>query len=252
MIAIIRRGLWRLRGFLFMAPAAITLAAVCFIVFLIQQAAARDEFVYGYSFGQALTACFGLNWPLLRQGFVWQLVTYLFLHNSWVHLGLNMLVVLLFGSGLECEIGGRRFWRVFLTGGAIGGLGWLAMAALLPYVPHLPPLTHAMPLAVRHWLETDGVARTLDNGLCIGASGGVFALIGAYAALFPRRIVYLLLPFPVKMRARTLAIVLVGLDLAAAVLIQSQVAYADHIVGCLAGGLYGLRLRSLGYADEVE
>ncbi len=233
-----------------MAPAATTLAVVCLVSFIIQQTAARVEFVYGYTYGQALMATFGLNWPLLSHGFLWQLVTYLFLHNSWAHLGLNMLVVLLFGSGLECEIGGKRFWRVFLTGGAVGGLGWLAMAVVLPHLPHVPPLTHGLPQAVRQWLETGEAARTLDNGLCIGASGGVFALIGAYAALFPRRIVYLLLPFPVKLRARTLVIVLVGLDLAAAVLIQSQVAYADHIFGCLAGGLYGLRLRSLGYADE--
>jgi rhomboid-like protein len=251
----IRRGLWRLRGFLFFAPAAIKLAALCCIIFLIQQTAERVDFVnvYGYRFSyeHALTSCFGLNWPLLRQGFLWQPVTYMFLHASWLHLGLNMLTVLLFGSGLESEIGGRRFWRVFLMGGVIGGIGWLAMTALLPYLPPMAALTHWMPQALRHWLDAGGAeGRSLDGGLCIGASGGVFALIGAYAALFPKGVVYVLLPFPVKMKARTLAGLLVGLTVAEAVFVQSQVAYAAHLAGCLAGYLYGLRLRSLGDAGE--
>lgn len=258
MIAMIRRGLWRLRGFLFLAPAATKLAALCLIIFLIQQTAARVDFVnvYGYrfSYAHALTSCFSLNWPLLSQGFLWQPVTYMFLHASWLHLGLNMLTVLLFGSGLECEIGGRRFWQVFLMGGVIGGIGWLAMTALLPHLPPLAALTHWMPQALRHWLDAGGAeGRTLDNGLCIGASGGVFALIGAYAALFPKRVVYVLLVFiPVKLKARSLAWLLGALTVAEAVFVQSQVAYAAHLAGCLAGYLYGMRLRRLGYADEEE
>jgi len=238
-----------------MAPAATTLAVVCLFVFLVQQTAARVEFVsvygYRYSFGQALTACFGLNWPLLAQGFLWQLVTYMFLHATWAHLGLNMLTVLLFGSGLESEIGGRRFWRVFLTGGILGGAGWLAVTAVLPHLPSLPPLSHWMPQAVRAWLPAAGGRETLDSAMCIGASGGVFALIGAYAALFPKRVVYvLLIVFPVKMRARSLALLLGVLTVAEAVFIRSQVAYAAHLAGCLAGYLYGLHLRKMGYADE--
>ncbi len=235
-----------------MAPAATKLAAACLAVFVIQQTAARAEFVYGYTYGQALTASFGLNWPLLSRGFLWQPVTYMFLHASWAHLGLNMLTVLLFGSGLEGEIGGRRFWRVFLTGGVVGGIGWLAMTAVLPHLPPLEALTRWMPQAARLWLGSGGPeSRALDSALCMGASGGVFALIGAYAALFPQRVVYVLLVFiPVKLKARSLAWVLGALTVAEAVFVQSQVAYAAHLAGGLAGYLYGMRLRSLGYADE--
>ena len=239
-----------------MAPAATKLAAACFIIYLIQQTAAHVEFVnvygYQYSYDQALTSCFGLNWPLLSRGFLWQLVTYMFLHASWMHLGLNMLTVLLFGSGLEYEIGGRRLWRIFLTGGVIGGIGWLAVTAALPYLPQMAALTQWMPQAVRHWLDAGGSeGRTLDSALCIGASGGVFALIGAYAALFPHRVVYVLLVvIPVKLKARSLAVLLGVLTVAEAVFVQSQVAYAAHLAGCLAGYLYGMRLRQAGYADE--
>ena len=225
---------------------------MCLLVFLIQQTVARVEFVYGYTYGQALMATFGLNWPLLARGFLWQLVTYMFLHASWAHLGLNMLTVLLFGSGLEYEIGGRRFWWLFLIGGAVGGIGWLAVSAALPVLPPMEVLTRWMPQAVRHWLDAGGAeGRSLDSALCIGASGGVFALIGAYAALFPQRVVYvLLIVFPVKLKARSLAWLLVALTVGEAVFVQSQVAYAAHLSGCLAGYLYGRRLRGMDQGDE--
>jgi rhomboid-like protein len=245
LITTLRRCLWRLRGFLHKAPAATALAAVCLFVFLVLRAAERVEFVYGYSFGHALVPCFGLNWPLLAHGFFWQPLTYMFLHANWAHLGLNMLTVLLFGSGLEAEIGGRRFWRIFLVGGVVGGLGWLAVTAALPYLPPMASLTRWMPEAARAWLGAGAPAGgSLDAALCIGASGGVFALIGAYAALFPRREVYLLLlVFPVRLKARTLAWLLGVLTVAEAVFVQSQVAYAAHLAGGLGGWLCARRMR---------
>lgn len=238
MIVHIRRWLWRLRGFFFLTPAALTLAAICLFVFLVQQTAAKVEFVniYGYSisYAQALTRCFSLNWPLLSQGFLWQPATYMFLHSGWMHLLLNMLTVLLFGSGLEMEVGGRQFWRIFLTGGILGGIGWLAVTAALPHLP-----------ALHGWLGGAGAGRTLETATCIGASGGVFALIGAYATLFPQREVCMIfLIFPVRMKARTLAWTLGLFSVAEAVLVQSQIAHSAHLAGGLAGYLYARRLAS--------
>ena len=228
-----------------MAPAAISLAAACLFVFLILRTTEQVPFVYGYKFSQVLIPCFGLNWPLLERGFFWQPLTYMFLHANWMHLGLNMLTVLLFGSGLEAEIGSRRFWRVFLVGGVVGGLGWLGVTAAMPYMPPMASLTQWMPEAVRTWLGAgDTAGRSLDAALCIGASGGVFALIGAYAALFPRREVYvLLLVFPVRLKASTLAWVLGIMTVAEAVFVQSQVAYAAHLAGGLGGWLCARRMR---------
>jgi len=240
-IAHIRRWLWRLRGFFILAPAARSLASVCLVVFLAQQTAAKVEFVniYGYSlsYAQALTRCFSLNWPLLSQGFLWQPATYMFLHGSWMHLLLNMFTVLFFGSGLEMEVGGRQFWRIFLTGGILGGLGWLAVTAALPHLP-----------ALHGWFGGAGAGRTLETASCIGASGGVFALIGAYAVLFPQREVCLLLffVFPVRMKGRSLAWFLGLMTVAEAIFMRSQIAYAAHLSGGLAGYLYGRWLEREG------
>ncbi len=246
-----RRWLWRLRGFFFLSPAASALAAACLFVFLILKSAARVEFVYGYTYVQALVSCFGLNWPLFSHGFFWQPVTYLFLHANGWHLAFNALTILLFGAGVEREIGARRFWWLFLGGGVLAGIGWLLCLWLRGFLPALPSLAGWLPEVIRKMIGAGTTAgRTLGSGLLIGASGGVFALIGAYAALFPRRTVYVLLVFvPVRMRALTLALVFVGIDMAAALFVPSQVANTAHLSGCLAGYLYGVGLRRLGVVD---
>ena len=79
----------------------------------------------------------------------------------------------------------------------------------------------------------------------------MFALIGAYAACFPQRMVYGLFLFviPFKLKARSLAWLLGVLTVAEAVFVQAQVAYAAHLVGGLAGYMYGMRLRKLGITD---
>ncbi len=249
-----RRWLWRLRGLFFLAPVATRFAAACVVVFVVQLVSARVVFVdiYGYrfSYANALNTCFGLSGTLLGQGFFWQPVTYLFLHDSWWHLGFNMLTVLLFGAGVEAEVGGRRFATILFGGGVVAGLGWLAMSFVWPHLPGMADLTRWMPQAVRETLGAGVAHRGHDSGLLIGASGGVFALIGAYGALFPRRMVCLLLVFfPVRMRALTLVLLLVGLDLAATVFVQGRIASEAHVAGCLAGYLYGLWLRRCGVTD---
>jgi membrane associated rhomboid family serine protease len=252
-----RRWLWRLRGLFFLAPATTTLVAVCLVVFWIQQTASRVEFaqIYGYriTFGQSVESCFSLSLPLLSKGFVWQLFTYMFLHDGFWHLFFNLLTVVLFGAGLESEVGRRRFWRIFLTGGVIGGLGWLTVTALMPMMPPLGWLNGWMPQALRAWMRVPPP----DAGVpaaCMGASGGVFALIGAFAALFPNRCVYFLLFFfiPVRPRARAWAWSLGALTVLEAVFVQSQVAYSAHLAGGLAGYLYGLRLSRSGLFGREE
>ena len=122
MIARIRRWLWRLRSLIVIAPASLRLAIACLLVFTAQQVASRVDFAYGYTFSHAWLLSFGLNGSLLARGFFWQPVTYLFLHANGLHLAFNVLAVLLFGSGLEGEVGARRFTRIFLADGMLNGL----------------------------------------------------------------------------------------------------------------------------------
>jgi membrane associated rhomboid family serine protease len=257
LITLMRRWLWRLRSILYLAPTAIVLAVVCFFIYSVSAIAERTVFAYGpgfnytYTFGQAFQALFGLNWTLLTSGFYWQPVTYIFLHDNGLHLFFNTIVILLFGSGVEAEVGSKRFLGIFFLGGIVGGLGWLAMLALSPYLPSLPDVAGWVPAWFRTILPKTTGQETLAGSMCVGASGAVFSLIGAYAAMFPARKVYvLLIVIPLRLSARWLAIALMALSVFEIVFIQAQVAYSAHIIGGLAGYAYGLWLNKRGYYGD--
>lgn len=250
MITLMRRWLWRLRSLLYLAPTAIILVVACLFVFSMT-AIASHVYFFGHSFAEAMFPLFELNWTLLTQGFYWLPVTYIFLHGNFWHLLFNTLVILLFGSGVEAEVGSKRFLQIFFIGGIIGGLGWLAVLALSPYLPDLPDTAGWVPQWLRTVLPKTTGYETLAEAKCIGASGAVFSLIGAYAAMFPARKVYvLLIVIPLRLSARWLAIALGLLTIFEVVFIQAQVAYAAHVVGGLAGYAYGLWLNKRGYYGD--
>jgi len=120
---------------------------------------------------------FALSRDGLLHGKLWQLVSYMFLHGSFLHILCNMLGLYFFGTELERALGARRFLTLYFLCGILGGLGWA--------------LTVGSPVAP-----------------CVGASGGVLGLLTGYATLFPARRITLLVMFvlPVTMTARTLAI----------------------------------------------
>ncbi len=242
-----RRGWWR--PALRFEPAALTIAAICTAVFVVQRVAAGVNFAPGHSFGTLLTCLFGLHWPLLAAGFFWQPVTYIFLHGSWLHLGLNLFSLLFFGSSVEMLVGRRRFWTLFLLSGIVGGLGWMLCDWL---EPRFWSRLHALPAGFLHdlaqrWFERQqGVS---PFGICIGASAGVFGLIGAFAALCPRRELIMLVFFvPVRMKARQVALLLMCVTLGEAIAGRGQVAYAAHLCGGIGGFLLARRWRRGSFA----
>ncbi len=140
----------------------------------------------------------------------WQFVTYAMLHGTFLHLFLNMLGLFFLGPELERHMGTGRFLLMFAFCSVLGGLGWFV-------------LTYPV------------------EGACVGASGGIFGLIGAFAALFPHRQITLLVFFvlPVTMPAWLMA-VLFGLMQLAYLLNPgaSGIAYSAHLAGGIAGYLF--------------
>lgn len=148
---------------------------------------------------------FGLSADWYRNLFVWQIVTYMFLHAGVFHLLFNMLILYFLGTEIERTLGGRNFLLIYFVAGMLGGLGWL-------------------------WLT--------ETGICIGASGAVFGLLGAYVALFPQRYITVLIFFilPVTMRAWVLAAVLGGIEfLLMTTHVSNRIAHSAHLAGLVAG-----------------
>lgn len=181
--------------------------------------AAGVVFVVQYVFHTVLRTpwfemTFGLSVAGIKTGHLWQVVTYMFLHGSLLHILLNGIALFFFGPELERFMGRTRYLTLFLLGGILGGLGWLV-------------ITYP------------------TEGLCIGMSGAIFGLLGAFAALFPHREVVLLLFFviPVRMKAW---VMVAGLGAVQLLMMLNPnlggIAYAAHLAGGLAGYLYAVTL----------
>lgn len=117
-----------------------------------------------------LLETFGL-WPVgVGQGEWWRLVTSGFLHANLVHLGFNALLLWQLGQMLEPALGHARFTALYTAGLAGGSLGvvllsWVTVVTPLASIPLLGPAIATSPV-----------------GLTVGASGAVFALMGAAMA----------------------------------------------------------------------
>ena len=139
---------------------------------------------------------------------VWQLLTYGFLHGSFVHLLFNMFALYMFGGALEQVVGPRRFTAYYLVSVLAAAITQLVVMAL-----------------AREIYPT------------VGASGGVFGLLLAYAIYFPHnRVYFLLVPFPIK--ARVFVFIYAAVELFLGVTgTQEGVAHFAHLGGLIGGAL---------------
>ena len=172
--------------------------------------------------GGAFYDWFALSWPGLLRMRIWQFVTYTFRHGSVGHLLMNMLMLYFFGRELEAALGRRAFLRVYFLSGLMAGLGWLVLSG--------------------------------GGALLLGASGGVYGVLGMYAALYPHRRITLLLYFvlPVTLSARTLALGAMGLSFLLMLGGEGSVAHAAHLFGGLTGYWLGGGLRGGGRGGAFD
>jgi membrane associated rhomboid family serine protease len=113
-------------------------------------------------------------WPLNSGGagapgfLPWQLLTYSFFHQGFAHIFFNMFGLVMFGGDVERVWGRNRFLTYYFTCVLSAGVAQLLFS----------------------WVVGSGEPT-------IGASGGLFGLLLAFALLFPqRRMIFLLLPIP--------------------------------------------------------
>ena len=144
-------------------------------------------------------------------GYLWQLITYSFLHAGLMHWLGNMIGLWMFGASIESAWGSRRFVELYF----IGVLG----AALT-----------TVGLSYAHILGNPEQAT-------IGASGGVFAILIAFGILFGDQEI-MLIPFPFMIKAKYFIGILIVVTLALAMSGGGNVAYVAHLGGLLFGWLY--------------
>ena len=149
----------------------------------------------------------------------WQLVTYAFLHGGTAHIFFNMLGLYMFGSDIE-RLFGPRFYTAYYFAAVVAA-------------------------AICHLVVT-GLMGAPPNPT-VGASGGIFGLLLAYAIYFPQRRVMLLFP-PIPMQARTFVVLYGAIELFLGVTgTAAGVAHFAHLGGMLGGWLMILYRRKIRF-----
>jgi membrane associated rhomboid family serine protease len=193
----------------------IALNILVFIVF--QGMGSNEHFTYAYSTvpAEILTgkdiATNGLQPTPVPVYFT--LLTSMFMHGGWAHLGGNMLFLWVFGDNIENRIGHRRYLIFYLLCGIIASLSHVFVSGANSFIPSL------------------------------GASGAISGVLGAYLLLYPKRKVRVFMgrgimevPAFVTLGIWIVLQVISGLGMLGGNGTEGGgVAYAAHVGGFLAG-----------------
>ena len=179
-------------------------AAVFFVMFILGLA-------------KFFTVYFGLVPKLVwSKGFVWQPLTYMFIHGGLGHIFWNMFILWMFGMELENFWGKKEFWRFYIVTGV--GSGVLTM---------LFSLNSQIPV--------------------VGASGAIYAVLLAFGLMFPDRKIYIYFLIPV--RAKYL-VLLMGVITFISTFSpgQSNISHLTHLGGLIIGYLYLNRRKRINFS----
>jgi membrane associated rhomboid family serine protease len=147
----------------------------------------------------------------VMNGCVWQLVTYMFVHDprSYTHILFNMLGLFIFGVQVERQMGSREFLLYYFVTGTLAGIASFAVYVL------------------------NGTPQVF----LLGASGALFAVELAFAAFYPNAIIAIWGIIPLRAPVMVLGYTALELFLALTGM-QSGVAHLTHLFGFAAGWLY--------------
>jgi membrane associated rhomboid family serine protease len=187
----------------------VVISAVFVLTYIPAQLFAEWTFVF---------ALLGLRpYDVTHHLYLWQLVTYLFLHGGFFHIIFNLFALWMFGSDLENRWGPQQFLFYFFLTGVGAGLFDVA-------------------------LQPNGLMST------IGCSGAVYGLLLAYGLIFPDRPIYLYMIIPIK--AKWFVMIMGLIEFVSSLSSPgSGISHVAHLGGMLFGFLY---LRAGGVPSQFQ
>lgn len=143
----------------------------------------------------------------LQHGYVWQLLTFQFLHGSLLHLFLNGFAIWVFGRIVEQQLGRANFLKVYFASGVVGGLLQVGLGFLF---------------------------QNRFGGAVVGASAGICGLIAAFAMIAPDAKLLLWLVLPIRAKYFLIGLIVITLFF---IIVPSDpgIAHAGHLGGLLSG-----------------
>lgn len=166
---------------------------------------------------------FGLSLTGLQEGFLWQLLTFQFLHGGLLHLLLNCWGIYVFGHAVEEALGRKRMLEFYVLSGVVGG-GFHVLGSVF-FPAHFGAIT---------------MYGFTSYGPVVGASAGMFGLLAALATLYPEEDlkVLILFVYPITVSLKVLAGVLAGISALGIVMTHGRIAHGAHLGGMIAGFAY--------------
>jgi membrane associated rhomboid family serine protease len=143
----------------------------------------------------------------LRNGFLWQLLTFQFLHAGLWHLFCNLIGLWFFGRPVEARLGPKRFLLLYFGSGVAGGLLQSLMAFTFP---------------------------AYFGSSVYGASAGVFGVLAAFCMMEPESQILIYFILPIRAKYLLMAVTAIALFFTV-VPAGGGVAHAAHLGGILAG-----------------
>lgn len=137
---------------------------------------------------RSLYALLGLTPTLVMHGAVWQLVTFDFVHTSFIPLLIYMLMLWMFGAQLEQVWGARRFLGLYFSSSVGGALIFIAVAY--------------------------AGALNINPGMTVmGAAAGLYGVYMAFGMVFAESEL-MMFPLPISIKAKYFVWILIVVTLA--------------------------------------
>lgn len=149
-----------------------------------------------------------------------QLFTYMFVHANFKHLLMNMLTLFFIGPTVEQTLGSYRFFILYYLSGILGGLGWSLLAP--------------------------------SYSECIGASGAIMGVLGAFGALYPNSTLLLWFVLPIKTWVLVAGLAVWELSEMIGHPKIGGIANAAHLMGGIAGFCYAFTLKNPHFIGSLK
>jgi len=184
-----------------------------FLIFIVMVMA---EYAFPSLFGTVMLDL-GLDTSALGDPAQWyRMLTAMYVHGGPLHVLMNMLILTLMGVPFEDRVGTRTWLAIYLFSGIIGGL---------------VDASFALGSGARH--------------IGVGASGAIFGIMGAFAILYPRDEIPMMLGFVFLNRVPVFAAVIVMAVIESVYVLaatQDNVGHVVHVASMVAGVAIALPL----------
>ena len=199
--------------------------------------------IVGERHGIDLNDILGLHYFESEKFRLYQLFTYMFMHSDFGHIFFNLFAVWMFGRILETVWGPQRFLFYYI----LCGLGAGVVQEVTQYFEFMPLMHDAAQFAsfpTDTIIPINGISHTAAEwlALCqriisvstVGASGAVYAILLAFAMLFPNNEIFVF-PIPMPIKAKWLIIGYFVLEIYLGLTGNDGIAHFAHLGGMIFG-----------------